>query len=408
MIRQTEQSTLEYENDTVLKTYKKGHILFDEKYFESEVDALSKLSSNSYFVDVFDIGDCSYKMKRHNFSLGTADRINYVAISRLLFSVGIDDVLKNLDAILAGLRENSIVHRDINPGNLLYCDRERLLKLTDFFWCSANGKMPLPTIKEKHPWPVNGKYGTDDSKAIEKIKADIKTFYDLYFVERYEVIRDSFIDTVGRGEYKDGSSVFNGFAYHIVDIPQFKNSIKYHKDTCIHEYNTIKASLPIEPKSVIDIGMSCGYFSFNLMRDFDIHRCTGYEADGGVNKFLRSVKNLYSLEEINIQGRFDQTTEIADDYDIAIFLNSHMWIHKQIGNIETFGCVTNILNHCRWMFFQTCGAYSSGMYRVMEYRTPQDIEDMLVNAGGTDIKILDVFIGSHDAPRHMFLVRGQV
>ena len=407
MISQTEQSTLRYDDDAVLKTYKKHHILFNEKYFQSEVKALSTLSNNKYFIDAYDIGDCSYRMKRYDFSLGTADRLNYIAVSRVLFSLDIDEIFANLDEILLQLKQHKILHRDINPGNLLYSQKERLLKLTDFFWCSNNGEQPsLPPIpSENHPWPVNGVYGTDDYKAMDKIKAQIKHFYDSYFVINCDEIKNKFISTVGYGEYKDGSSVFKGFAYHIIDIPQFKNKIRYHKDTCIQEYKTIKENMPIEPRSFIDIGMACGYFTFNLLRDYRINRCIGYEADKGVNQFLYSIKNLYS-QPMEIEERFDNTTIIKDDYDIAIFLNSHMWIYRQLGALETLRCVTNILNHCRYMFFQTCAAYSSGMYRVMEYRRPADIEKMLYNAGSKNVKMLDVFVGSHDAPRHMFLAKG--
>jgi len=409
MISQTEQSILRYDADTVLKTYKKDHILFNEKYFESEIEALSILNGSKHFIDAYEVGDCSYRMKRYDFSLGTADKLNYIAVSRVLFSLGIDEILKNLDLILRELRKSKIAHRDINPGNLLYSQKERLLKLTDFFWCSNNGKTPLPEQSTNHPWPVNGKYGTDDSKAIDKIKAEIKFFYESYFMPKCEIITNDFITTVGCGNYKDGSSVFEGFAYHVVDIPQFKESIKYHKNTCINEYQTIKDNMPIEPKSLIDIGMACGYFTFNLLRDFNINNCIGFEADVGVNRFLCEVNNLYS-QSIDIWGKFDHTISFKekDEYDIAIFLNSHMWLYKQLGREKTLECVKNILNHCRYMFFQTCGAYSSGMYKVMEYKSYVDIRQMLYDAGAKKVANIGEFVGSHDAPRHMFLVRGQV
>jgi len=328
MINQTEQSELRFEDDTVLKTYKKGHCLFDEKYFKSEINALSILADSEYCIDVYDIGDCSYKMKRYDFSIGTADKLNYIAISRVLFSLDINQILENLDAILRELRKNKIVHRDINPGNLLYCESKRVLKLSDFFWCSCNNETPLPTTNANHPWPVNGVYGTADAGAIDKIKSQIKYFHHSFFIDNCKKITNKFINTVGWNHYKDGSSVFKGFAYHVVDIPQFKPLIRYHKDTCINEYQTIKKHMPIEPKSVIDIGAACGYFTFNLLRDYPVNRCVSYEADPGVNDFLCKVNNLYALNGLEIQKKFDDTTELKDDYDIAIFLNSHMWLHK--------------------------------------------------------------------------------
>ena len=60
------------------------------------------------------------------------------------------------------------------------------------------------------------------------------------------------------------------------------------------------------------------------------------------------------------------------------------------------------------MYFQTCGAYSSGMYKVDEYKNEEDIYHMLFDAGAKDVTVVGKFVGSHDAPRHMFLVQGAV
>jgi len=408
MILHTEQSILRFEGDFVEKKYKRSHMLFDKKYFISEVFALSELKDNKNFIDIFNIDDCSYSMKRHNFSLGNANCINFNMIKQVLFSIGIDRLLKNLDDILHGLKEKNIEHRDINPGNLLFCSKEKILKLTDFFWCSKDGQTPLPRLSINHPWPVNGVYSTDDEKAIKKIKAEISDFYSMYFKPEEDAVLRSFVSTVGHGKYQDGSSVYKGFAYHVVNLPQFKNKIKYHKSTCVDEYRAIKKNLPFAPESFVDIGMSCGYFTFNLLRDFKIKRCLGFEADPAVCQFLNNAKSLYYLKPLVIKRHFSDDFILEKDYDIAIFLNSHMWIYKQLGKEKTLEAVANVLKHCRYLFFQTCGAYSSGMYKVEEYKKAEDIENMLIEAGGKDIKIIGTFVGSHDAPRHMFRVKGNV
>ena len=407
MIKDTEQSSLFFAKGYVHKIYKKSQLLYDSIHFESEMASLKKLSGSKFFIDCFDVGDGEYKMDRYDFELGSTTKLNYDNLHRILFSLSITEILEDLDEILRLLKLNNIRHRDIHPGNLLYSEREKCLKLTDFYWSDdIDNKIDLPIPNKEHPFPLNGNYGTDDELAIKRIKTEIEDYYYV-FVQQREKIQANFISSVGHGAYKDGSSVFKGYAYHIIDIPGFKEAITYHKNTCIEEYKVIKNTLPIIPETFIDIGAAEGYFTFNLLRDFDISRAYAYEADINVSSFLHRVKFLYRLPQLEVRGKFDDSINLYRDFDIAIWLNSHMWVYKQLGKEKALQCMANVLKHCKYMYFQTCGAYGSGMYKVAEYKNEEDIYHMLMDAGAKDVQVVAKFIGSHGAPRHMFLVQGE-
>jgi len=408
MIKDTEQSSLFFAKNYVHKIYKKQQSLYDPVHFESEMASLKKLSGSKIFIDCFDIGDGEYKMGRYDFELGSTSKLNFDNLHRILFSLSITEVLENLDAIFQSLQLHNIRHRDIHPGNLLYSEKEKCLKLTDFYWSDdIDNKIDLPIPNKEHIFPLNGKYGTDDAAAIEIIKSEITDYHDKVFLSQRDKIQINFASTVGTGAYKDGSSVFKGYAYHIIDVPGFKEAITYHKDTCVEEYEVIKKTLPITPETTIDIGAAEGYFTFNLLRDFDISLAYAYEADIDVSSFLHRVKFLYRLPQLEVRGKFDDSINLYRDFDIAIWLNSHMWVYKQLGKERTLKCVANVLKHCKYMYFQTCGAYGSGMYKVAEYKNEEDIYHMLMDAGAKDVQVVAKFVGSHDAPRHMFLAQGE-
>jgi hypothetical protein len=131
-----------------------------------------------------------------------------------------------------------------------------------------------------------------------------------------------------------------------------------------------------------------------------------FEADPAVNDFLKSVKKSYKLDELDIELTFDDTKDLSKGYDVVIFLNAHMWVYKQTGRERTLNAMKNIINNSKYLFFQTAGAYSSSIYNVEEYKNANDVEKMLRSCGPKDVKYLDTFIGSHGAPRDMFMVEG--
>lgn len=390
----TVPSKIEYKETCVVKKYNFSNIY--KKNFDNEIKILKNINSE-YFIKTWNYTENGYSMERADFSLGTGRGVNESYIRRLFFSLSIDDIMKMLDNILIDLKKHKIEHRDLNPGNIVFFETDKKLKLIDFFWCVS--KWDSPGI----PDYANPVYTQNDDLAIEKIKKDILSVYNLVEKEMLNAL-NYFKNNVGKGEYQDGSSSSLGRAYHIVDLPYFKEKIEYSKDTCIGEYKLIKETIPIKPKSFIDIGCANGYFTFNLLRDFNIKKCLSFERDLAPYNFLNMVKNIYKLYEQAVLKEISNSTQIKG-FDLAIFLNSHMWIYKQYGKKITFDIVKNMIKKSKIMYFQTAGGYSKGRYTISEYKHRNDIVQMLSDAGAQNIDYIDTTIGAHNAPRDMFLVQ---
>ena len=388
----TQPSQLIYKENIVIKKYTLDKYI---KNFKSELEVLSTFKSE-YCIKIWDITHNGYTMEKLDFSLGNGKGINEKNIRRILFSLSISDLLLMLDNIGSDLLRYGIEHRDFNPGNILWSEKDCTLKVIDFFWSRIKNKdVYIPSY-------ANPLYGQNDIEAIKKIKKDINVVFEKMKLE-IETAKKLF-EKIGIGEYKDGSSSSPGRAYHIVDIPEFRN-IPYSKDACIKEYSIIKNNLQIKPKSFIDIGCADGYFTFNLLRDFNIKYAKAFERDILPLEFLKYIKLIYRLNEVEFTDTVDDNS-IIDKVDIAIFLNSHMWIYKQLGKERTLKVVRNIISKTKYMFFQTAAGYSKGRYRVEEYKTKLDIKQMLYDAGAKDVKHISTNIGIHNAPRDMFMVKG--
>ena len=107
-----------------------------------------------------------------DFDLGDDRELNTNSIRRIFFSLSLSELLSMLDSMLADLKKHGVNHRDINPGNILWSEKERTLKYTDFFWSD------LVDHPVSCPGAVNQIYTIDDEKAIEKIKDEINEFFN--------------------------------------------------------------------------------------------------------------------------------------------------------------------------------------------------------------------------------------
>jgi hypothetical protein len=387
----TVPSELIYKDNKVIKKYDYNKY---KENFENEIRIFEKFKSK-YCVKIWNIIENGYTMERLKFSLGNGQGLNENNIRRILFSLSLDDLLKMLDNILLDLKKFGIHHRDLNPGNMLWSEQESLIKLTDLFWGKFEGQdIFIPDY-------ANPLYGQDDSLAIERIKNDIKKIYNKIKPEIHQTLNE--FQKVGASPYKDGSASSPGRSYHLVDIPDFKH-IPYSKDTCIREYNLVKnIIIDINPRSFIDIGCASGYFTFNLLRDFRIDYAMAFEKDKEPLNFLKRIKSIYKLDELALNNQFDDTINLKK-YDIAIWLNSHMWIYKQIGKKKTLEAVKNVIANTKYMFFQTAGGYSKGRYKIEEYTNKEDIKNMLLSCGAKSVKFIAMTSGIHNAPRDMFMV----
>lgn len=406
----TVQSDLTFKDNSVVKRYNRNFKFYKKENFESELRVIEKFQESDFCIKTWDTNEHGYTMERLDFDLGTDRELNHDRVRRIFFSLRITDILNMLEGIKSDLEMYGIRHRDINPGNLLWSEKDKKIKLTDFFWAdSIDNEISCPNA-------VNQIYSKDDAAAIEKIRNEIievyeemkpeleKVYDDFQEVGKNVHIKGRGRNAVVTGDYKDGSSIHKGWAYHIVDIPYFKYKINHHKDMCIEEYKLIKKNLKIEPKKILDIGCSVGYHLFNFLREFNLKLAQGFEADENVFKFLNGCKQIYKLNEAKFSQAFDDTIKL-EKFDIAIWLNSHMWIYKQIGKERTLKAVSNVIKNSQYLFFQTAGNYSSSIYKVTEFQTVDDIKNMLLSAGAKSVQRLQTFVGSHGAPRDMFLVK---
>jgi len=373
----THQSNLSFKKDIVEKNY----LLDLEKNklssVKNEMYCLNKFSKgNLYGPEIIESKKTSYTMKRYDFSLGNTKRISEKNIRRLLFSCSLSEVFKQLDEIQNILKKRKIIHKDINPGNLLFCEEELRLKLIDFYWASTDN------INREFVRGINGIY-KDDDKAFSTIKSQIAKI-NKKIMKQVKISKKDILSRLGK-VYHDGSAKHKGKTYHPINIPYYKDNL-YHKDINYEFQNIVKnIKYPIE--SVIDVGCAAGYYPFNLMRMYKVQKVFGYEADPVMLSFLRTVKGIFGLDELTLNTGVNPSTKFQD-VDLVICMNVHMWLEKQFGkNVDKI--VSNLIKHSKEMFFQTAGANSSGMYKVKSLKSKDDIQKYLERLGGKKVVFID-------------------
>ena len=388
----THQSNLIFKKSTVEKRYLLNHKKNKLSSVKNEMYCLSKFSvGNSYAPEIIESDKTSYIMKRYDFSLGNTKRISESNVRRLLFSCSLAEIFRQLDEIEGILKKRKILHRDINPGNILFSESELKLKLVDFYWATTDD-VNCDFIKG-----INGIYG-EDTKAFTIIKKQI-IHIDKKVRRQVEISKKDVLRHLGE-VYHDGSSKHVGKTYHPIDIPYYKDNL-YHKDISYEFQNIIKnIEYPIE--SAIDIGCAAGHYSFNFMRMYMMEKVLGYEADPIMFSFLETVKDIFCLDEFTLNTGVDDTTEFPD-VDLVICMNVHMWLEKQLGK-KVDVVISNLIKHSREMFFQTAGAESSGIYLVKGLRSEKEIKEYLEMLGGK--KVVCIGTSKRGGVRYLFKIGG--
>ena len=387
----THQSNLVFKKHAVEKNYlQEGHKKNKFSSVKNEMYCLNKFSDgNVYTPEIIESGEVYYIMKRYDFSLGNAKRISENNVRRLLFSCPLSEVFRQLDEIEGILKKRKIIHKDINPGNLLFCEKEQVLKLIDFYWASTD-HIDCSGIPG-----VNGVYG-EDSKAFSTIK---KQLADIDKKVRVQVERSKkdILSKLGEAYY-DGSAKHKGKTYHPIDIHYYKKNL-YHKDVSYEFQNIVKnIKHPIE--SVIDVGCAAGHYLFNLMRMYKMKSIIGHEADPIMLSFLKKMKDVFCLDELTLNAEVESTTEFQD-VDLVICMNVHMWMEKQLGKgVDVI--ISNLIKHSREMFFQTAGAESSGMYLVKDLKSKEDIQKYLERLGEKRVTFIDT--SKRGGKRYLFKI----
>lgn len=396
----TNQSVITFNKKKVCKTYLKENKFnyLSSVHHELAMHArFQKVSSNCLnYSDVnYDIG--SYSMPMLDFALGTPAEVTEANLRRIFFSMSIVDVFNQLDTIQKALKKAKLIHRDLNPGNILYEEKTRTFKLIDFYWADIVHNPQLDPL----PSNLNKVYSQNDTLAFNLIKDEISIIHKKVMKE-IKQLKATF-HKVGEVFY-DGSSLTSGKFYHPIDIPEFLE-VPFFKLNCVQEYNVIKDTLPIIPSSLLDIGCAAGYFSFNFLRDYKLLSHAGYEHDPNVLNYLKEIKRIFNLNESRFYSDFTTFTS-PNSYDVALMLNVHMWLWKQLGEKKTLQLMQSVLRQCKYLYFQTAHKESSGIYTITELKDKQAIEAMLYKAGATDVQSVNESTAHGNAIRYMFLVQG--
>ena len=284
--------------------------------------------------------------------------------------------------ILKVLRASNIVLRDITPGNVLVKDGK--LTMTDFeygFFPGCKYK-DLEDAPEGLSGPFKSPHGFDDAFA----------FREIWRGEGRELVLEDDIReqirVIATKGYRDGSSVWVGTPYHIMPFEDFSD-VRAHFSACIKEYDVIKQFIlenKISVKTALDIGSNVGYFAFNINRDFGA-KVLGIEKDDLVQKVAVLLKKFYEIKDVDfVEGdAYDCPLEMND---VVIFMNTHMWMHKQHGFEKTLDFMKRLAKSTKHLFFMTAHAESIGIYKVFDLPNKESIISYLSLAGFKNVKPL--------------------
>ena len=377
----TRQSIISFSNETIQKVFRntRNNKLSSVEHEIYCIEKFSCGSTNIHSPNIIESDDKSYRMERYDFPLGILTKLDESFVRRMLFTISIDEVMRQLNRIRDILKEKDIRHRDINPGNLLFSEKEKAIKLIDFFWAETDGK------KIREPTQLNIRYGTNDEKALETIKQEIKRINrDLQ--KKVDEDWKPHIRKLGV-RYYDGSSSRPGRTFHKLDIPCF--SFVPFQRNIEPEYQAIINSMSIVPKTVIDIGCSAGYYLFNMMRRFRLQKVIGYEADPVLFGLLTKIRSTFNLTELNLFTKVNSETEF-EPVDIVICMNVHMWLQERIGKEKTNQLLRKLIQGSKELYFQTAGRESFGRVTIKELSNKDIISDFLYNLGASQVSPIHI------------------
>jgi len=389
----THQSELTFLDNEVIKKYKDSRINRMSS-LNNELHSLEKFScsgKNCHSPLIKKLSENSYSIERYDFSLGNTKTTSKEKVRRLLFTISMLEVLKQFEEIEKKLKELKIEHRDVNPGNLLFSERERTVKLIDFYWAKTDN------LKVGTPEGLNGIYGVDDSKAFRRIKMELN-LVNKKVLKQVKNLKTR-TSTFGK-KYYDGSAKKRGKTYHVVDIPYLK-TIRFHRNI-ESEYRDVIQYLSNPPKTVIDIGCAGGYYLFNLMRQFRLNKAIGFEADPNMFDFLNVLRVMFSLDELVLKEKVTAET-IFEPVDLVICMNIHMWLVKQLKE-GADQVIINLIKNSKELFFQTAGKESNGMYKVGKLTSKEVIRDYLKRLGDNKEVTYIRTTNQHGGKRHLFKI----
>lgn len=386
-------------SNCIIKKYDPNAEHAEKSNLDNEMFCFNKFSfdgQNPYCPIVLRMDNLTYAIEKYSFSLGEAISLHQNNVKRMLFSISYEEFEKQINEILIWLDKAQINHRDFNPSNLIFYEKEKRIKLIDFYYSVTDG-ITLGT-----PGQLNWFYGKDDKIAAEKIKSQVRSISEeMKNVCKSEIF--PIIDNIGKS-YCDGSSTTKGIVYHPITIPDIK--YPYVIDSSIQSKDII-SYISITPESIIDIGSSVGMFTFDLIRNYHLNKAYVYEADPGVNNFLKKIKSIYHIDELEVNSAVVYDTDFPE-VDVSLMLNVHMWIYKQLGKEQSDKITSQLIKKSKQMFFQTAGKESPGMFILQdkEFSSKEEIEKYLYFLGAKKVYYIKAE-SLHGGFRHLFKVEGR-
>ena len=213
------------------------------------------------------------------------------------------------------------------------------------------------------------------------------------------------IKMIGSDGYKDGSSKRRGFLYHPIPFEEFSDTSVHKKLSAVKEYDFISKDIgDLKNLKILEIGCANGYFSFNFAKK--CKEVIAYEGDKlvyDVNRTIQDYKGINNIKFINNYVDIDVVNSLDSDFDVALMLNVHMWIYKQLGAEKTTNLLKLLVPKVKILYFQTAHKQSGGKFKVMEWEDKHQIEDYLYGLGFSRIKhMLSNEWHGKGKPREMF------
>jgi serine/threonine protein kinase len=391
---ETIQSTITIQDDRVVKAYKNNK---DNKMssISNEIAAIERFGKSFHCPKILRTYDNTYEMERYGFDLGYVYGINECSVRKLLMYISFDDLERQLSDIIADLHSCRIQHRDIHPGNLVFSKKDNNIKVLDFYWAIIDNNEP-----EETPSSLNSVYGLNDENAMNRIITEVSGISNIVKNEVNGIILKTGV--MGTKGYYDGSSLSKGLTYHKIPIHHF-DKVPYHKKV-EDDFEEVIKHITDKPSVVTEIGSAGGFYTFNFLKMFDIHKIVGYEADPIMFDILSDIKTTFCLNEIEFLSGINKSSEVQKS-DLTLCMNVHMWLDKQFGREGSSEIMRTLMNNTKWLFFQTASKDSSSMHIVNWLESKGDVARHLYEVGAKNVTFIRT-THKHGKNRHLFLCKG--
>ena len=206
------------------------------------------------------------------------------------------------------------------------------------------------------------------------------------------------VSQVGRGPYRDGSSLTPGTTYQ--PLPLWVGpGPPCHKPYITAEYAAVRAHMGSPQGLVIhDIGANVGYYAIRLAAEGA--RVVAYEADPANRAVLSGLAEMHDPKGERVTVRAEVGLgAITKPVDVVLMLNVHMWLVKQGGREFADALLREIAETGAGLYFQTAKQAAGKEYPWLDGADKQ--ADYLSECGFQRVEKLRT-TGAHGGVRHMF------